>query len=232
MIDNPVPAGTPARDRKPARSTTRRGTLSRRVILDAVANTVAANGVDAVTMRGVATRLKVDPMALYRHFADKDALLTAFVDDVFAGIEAPAAPGIEGAKELVRQYFQALITHPGLVNIDIDHTASSPHQLLVAERLYRLLLDAGYDVKTAITLFDGLQRFILGSALLYPRRSELGDITEWNRVRALFRGLDPDRYPTLREVNEHVTKRSQEDIFEEWLSWVFDRVDAPTPGDH
>jgi TetR/AcrR family transcriptional regulator, tetracycline repressor protein len=222
--DQPEAKGQDGRGRK-ASPRTPRGTLTRRSILDTVARTVGDKGVVAVTMRGVATELRVDPMALYRHFKDKDSLLAAFVDDVFAGIEPPRQPGLEGAKELARQYFQVLITHPGLVNIDLGHTTGSPYQLLMAERLYQHMLDAGYDVETAHIVYSGLQRFVLGSALVYPRRSKADDVNEWNRVRDLFRALDQQQFPALHRVNEQVSKWSQQDIFEHWLNWIFDHAE-------
>jgi AcrR family transcriptional regulator len=163
-------------------------------------------------------------MALYRHFQDKDSLLAAFVDDVFAGIGPPEQPGIEGAKELARQYFRVLVAHPGLVNITLDHALNSPHQLLMGERIYRGMLDAGYDIETAVMVFSGLQRFVLGSALMYPQRTDPNNLVEWNRVRGLFRDLDPEQFPTLRRVNEHVPKLSQEEVFEHWLDWIFDQA--------
>lgn len=216
-----------ARSRGPARAATPRGTLNHRRILDAVATTVANRGVDAVTMRAVATELKVDPMALYRHFQDKDALLAAFVDDVFSEIGPPEQPGIEGAKELARQYYRALIARPGLVNITLEHAINSPHQLLMGERIYRGMLDAGYEIETAVMVFSALQRFVLGSALMYPRRTDPSNLADWNRVRGLFRDLDPEQFPTLRRVNEHVPKMSQEEVFDRWLDWIFDPAGPP-----
>ena len=216
------PAKNPSRPR--SRAATPRGTLNRRRILDAVATTVADKGVDAVTMRAIATELKVDPMALYRHFQDKDSLLAAFVDDVFAEIGPPEQSGVEGAKELARRYYQALIARPGLVIITLEHAIDSPHQLLMGERIYRGMLDAGYDIETAVMVFSGLQRFVLGSALMYPRRTDPDNSADWNRVRGLFRDLDPERFPTLRTVNEQVPKISQEEVFDRWLDWIF------TPG--
>jgi TetR/AcrR family tetracycline transcriptional repressor len=213
----------------PARAATPRGTLNRRRILDAVATTVANRGVNAVTMRAIATELKVDPMALYRHFQDKGSLLAAFVDDVFADVGPPEQSGIEGAKELARQYFRALVARPGLANITLDHAINSPHQLLMGEWIYRGMLDAGYDIETAVMVFSGLQRFVLGSALMYPRRTDPNNLADWNRVRGLFRDLDPEQFPTLRWVNEHVPKMSQEEVFGRWLDWIFDHA-GPSVG--
>ncbi|WP_250623077.1 TetR/AcrR family transcriptional regulator [Pinirhizobacter soli] len=44
-------------------------------------------GIEGLSVRKVATRAGVSPMAMYRHFADKDALLNALMDDGLAAWE-------------------------------------------------------------------------------------------------------------------------------------------------
>lgn len=45
---------------------------------------LASGGVEAVTMRKIAAGVGITPMAVYRHFADRDALLTSLADEGFA----------------------------------------------------------------------------------------------------------------------------------------------------
>ena len=54
-------------------------TATRSRILAEAADVVATEGARAVTMRGVAARVGVTPMALYRHFPGRDALIAALV---------------------------------------------------------------------------------------------------------------------------------------------------------
>lgn len=49
------------------------------------------DGVDAVTMRRVAKAVGVTPMALYRHFADRESLLNVLADSGFEELAARAA---------------------------------------------------------------------------------------------------------------------------------------------
>ena len=49
-------------------------------------------------MRKLAEVLDVAPMALYRHVANKDDLIDAMVDVVFAEIELPAAATATGGR--------------------------------------------------------------------------------------------------------------------------------------
>ena len=47
-----------------------------------------AEGVDAVTMRRVASAVGITAMAVYRHYPDRDGLLNALADDGFAELSA------------------------------------------------------------------------------------------------------------------------------------------------
>lgn len=55
----------------------------RRALLDEALAIIRADGVDGVTLRGIGARLGVSRAALYRHFADKRALLTAVATEGF-----------------------------------------------------------------------------------------------------------------------------------------------------
>ena len=55
--------------------------MTREHILSAAKVVLEREGIDGLTIRKVALRAKLSPMALYRHFADKDALLNALMED-------------------------------------------------------------------------------------------------------------------------------------------------------
>jgi len=61
--------------------------MSRDRIFEAAKAVVAEEGLAGLTIRKVAQRAGMSAMALYRHFADKDALLNALMDDGFAAWE-------------------------------------------------------------------------------------------------------------------------------------------------
>jgi len=76
-----VMAGTHLRRRKP-RVPYHHGDLRRALLVEA-ARTIRAEGIEAVTLRAVGARLGVSRTALYRHFADKSALLAAVAREGF-----------------------------------------------------------------------------------------------------------------------------------------------------
>lgn len=56
-------------------------------ILSAAKVVLENEGIEGLTIRRVAQRAELSPMALYRHFADKDALLNALMEDGIAAWE-------------------------------------------------------------------------------------------------------------------------------------------------
>jgi AcrR family transcriptional regulator len=74
-------AGSATKSRKSRRSY-HHGDL-RRGLLDEALATIRAEGVDRLTLREIGSRLGVSRTALYRHFADKRALLAAVATEGF-----------------------------------------------------------------------------------------------------------------------------------------------------
>jgi AcrR family transcriptional regulator len=64
--------------------------INRTQVLDATLDLASEAGLGAVTMRAVATRLEVTPMALYRHVGDKQGLLDGLVERLMAEITVPS----------------------------------------------------------------------------------------------------------------------------------------------
>ena len=61
--------------------------MSRDRIFAAARTVLDRDGLPGLTIRKVAQRAKLSPMALYRHFADKDALLNSLMEDGLAAWE-------------------------------------------------------------------------------------------------------------------------------------------------
>jgi len=92
------------------------GDLRRALLLEAV-RTIQAEGAAALTLRGVGDRLGVSRTALYRHFADKQALLGEVAAEGFRMLraalrEAWAPGGRRGFDEMGHAYVRFAVTHP------------------------------------------------------------------------------------------------------------------------
>ena len=68
-----------------------RGKSTAEKIVAAASRLLDREGADAVTMRRVAKAVGITPMALYRHFADREGLLNALAEAGFAQLTARVA---------------------------------------------------------------------------------------------------------------------------------------------
>lgn len=81
-------------------------------------DTIRRHGVAAVTLRGVGDELGVSRTALYRHFANKDALLAAVARDGFATLRAALLAawqdggGRRGFNQMGEAYIRFARQHP------------------------------------------------------------------------------------------------------------------------
>jgi AcrR family transcriptional regulator len=86
-------------------------------ILTAAKAVLEVDGIDGLTIRRVAQRAELSPMALYRHFADKDALLNALMEDGLAAWEKivrgiRARDSLEWLEALGEAYLDFALTQP------------------------------------------------------------------------------------------------------------------------
>ena len=110
-------AATRAAKRKPA-AAYHHGDL-RRALLAETARTIRKEGVDGVTLRAVGKRLGVSRTALYRHFADKPALLAAVAREGFQAFTrelseawAAAGGGRNGFRAMGTAYIRFAMANP------------------------------------------------------------------------------------------------------------------------
>ncbi|WP_158607965.1 TetR/AcrR family transcriptional regulator [Nocardia panacis] len=204
------------------RRRTPRGTLNKPMILDGAAAVIAEQGAEAMTMRAVATRLGVDPMALYRYFGNKAELLAALVADAHGQVPMPKAGGIEGFEQIVRDLYRVfVIDRPGLLDPALG--VSTDRSLAIMDRMLALLAEAGLPVRTAVALAGNVNRFLIGCAAVQRQPGGWEDSVEfWAQGKALL-AEDPARHPALWAAIEQAPIFSQEDVLENWLEVTLGR---------
>jgi AcrR family transcriptional regulator len=89
--------------------------LSRDLILRTALAIVDRDGLEALSMRRLATELGVEPMSLYHHIANKGALIDGVIGQVLD--EVPTFRDLSGTwqdriREAARRLRQALVDHP------------------------------------------------------------------------------------------------------------------------
>jgi AcrR family transcriptional regulator len=103
------------------------------------------SGLEAVTMRAVAGRLGITPMALYRHVADKEALLDGVLETAVAEIALPD-PSLPWDERLVRlgeAVRQTGLRHPTALALAFSRPGFTPAVRRLVDVIHRALADAG-----------------------------------------------------------------------------------------
>ena len=107
---------SPSRPRRKPRDRYHHGDL-RRALLDEALRTIQKEGVEALTLRTIGVRLGVSRTALYRHFADKRALLSAVATEGFRLlrerlVEAWGSGGAGGFNAMGVAYIRFAMANP------------------------------------------------------------------------------------------------------------------------
>src|SRR3954471_12609436 len=96
----------------------------RRGLLDEALTTIRAEGVEGLTLREIGARLGVSRTALYRHFADKAALLEAVATEGFRRFRAQllvsweaAGHGIAGLDAMGLAYVRFAVASPAYYRV-------------------------------------------------------------------------------------------------------------------
>lgn len=124
--------------------------LNRTRVVAAAVALADSEGIEAVSMRGLAEHLGVVPMALYKHVADKEDLLDGMVDALIA--EMPTAPPLpakqwqEGLRVTLLGARGVVISHAWARRIIETRTARTPAVLDHMERVTQIFLRAGFSV--------------------------------------------------------------------------------------
>lgn len=151
--------------------------IDREQIVTTALELIVADGESAVAMRPLAARLGVTPMALYRYFADRDALLLALVEKVSEEIVVPAPGGIprDTATALALCLHDFLVAHPWMIRLISTGRLASPAGLQFPEGFLTCARDAGLDDTAGFVFYRTMFATILGQATITSARRQHQD---------------------------------------------------------
>jgi len=223
----------------PVEDQDRRRQLTReRVVTEALA-VIAHDGVQALTMRRLATRLGVVPGALYRHVNNKQQLQDLVLDNVLAEVDLHLDPAMDWTNQLkllARRLRQVLEDHPGVAEILKTRDPLGPHSLALAEAFLAPLQAAGFGDREAGLAFFLLVDYTVGFAVSSPRTSineqRVRDAAIRTQLHEFFRSLPPDRFPALVALGEHVWVDNREERFTAGLDVLVDGLEQARRSPH
>ena len=197
----------------------RRPALTREQILTAALQIIDEDGVEALTMRRLGQALDRNPMAIYRHAADKDVLLDGVVALVAAELVAPrrldrnedvSEDGDHEWEAVLRRmahtFRRVALAHPHVAPLLLTRPLSGPlalrplGTLRQLEDLLELFVTAGFDPQGALhaaRLFTG---FLYGH-VLHELQDQIDNPDETDDLLRLgLHRLPLTQFPRLRSL--------------------------------
>jgi TetR/AcrR family tetracycline transcriptional repressor len=180
---------------------------------------VDEQGLDALTVRKVADEFGVTPMALYWHFANKEALLDAVGEFVVSELRLP-----DDALDLeayLREGMTALVdvmrAHPNATPLMASRLLLTDVGRDLTEATLSKLADAGYDVDRAAGVTHYAMRIAMTLVSSEPGAETAvkpAEREEALRLKlAMLASLPADRYPRLLEAAPAMVSCSDSDDY-------------------
>ena len=199
-----------------------RSGLTVRAIVDAAIALADESGLEALSMRMVADRLKVGTMSLYTHVPGKGELTDLMFDQAYGDLYAAAEPadqpgGWRGALEFIaQQNWNVLTAHPWIHEVPTMRTALGPNITRKYEIELRPLDGLGLtdvEMDSALTL---VLTHVQGTAragaeqLRTQRESGLSDQEWWRQISpTLTTVMSNTHFPLAGRVGTSVGEHFQ-----------------------
>ena len=159
-------------------------------------------GLDAFTMRRLAQSLGVRAGAMYWHFADKQDLEDAMVEEMLAGLLEPPLAGRwdERVAELCRRMAAALLRHRDGARLAVRALRPGPNGLLLSETLFATLRRACRTERATLWAAAVVGYYLLGYVTDLQATEAAKARGLVSVARSLTKRLDRKRYPQLAKI--------------------------------
>ena len=207
----------------------RRRPLSRDKVVAVAVALADKGGLESVSMRALARKSRVVPMALYKHVANKEDLLDAMVDVVFGEVDFPTGADWRTAmRQRAVSMRDALLRHRWAIGLMESRTRPGPANLRHHNLVMLILREADFPFWTAIRAYNAMDSYIYGSLL---QQQNLPFETPEEAVEMAAEIIAPpslaEEYPYLAEVVVELAKRGFDfgEEFESGLNLVLDGIE-------
>jgi AcrR family transcriptional regulator len=208
---------------------TRRRPLSRDKVVAVAVALADRGGIESVSMRALARKSRVVPMALYKHVANKEDLLDGMIDVVFGEVDFPInrADWRTAMRQRAMSMRDALLRHRWAIGLMESRTRPGPANLRHHNLVMLCLREAGFPFRTAIHAYYAMDSYIYGSLL---QQKYLPFETPEESAEVVAEMMAPpslaEEYPYLAEVVVELAKRGfdYKEEFESGLNLVLDGI--------
>src|SRR5215470_17414980 len=142
--------------------------LTRERILHVGLQLIDQWGLESFTMRKLAKALGVDPMSIYRHFENKEALLDGVADVLWSEVKLPESR--VGWEALLRSFATSLRAlahvHPHAYALLCKNQSLSLALLRLCDVALEQLQQAGFEQKRAMEILCTVSSYAMGYAMV------------------------------------------------------------------
>ncbi|MBM2615758.1 TetR/AcrR family transcriptional regulator C-terminal domain-containing protein [Actinoplanes sp. LDG1-06] len=209
--------------------TRRRTTLSREAIVAAAIAVADAEGLDAVSIRRVATDLAARAMSLYTYIERKEDLFDLMADEVAAEtlVAGELPPDWREATLAIARLERATtLRHPWLVDLVTRrsvHGHVGPNMLRHSEMSIAALDSLDADLTWKWRLMTAVADYATGFAIREIRERDAAAAGETEEIQTYLRRLaDGGNYPHLAALLDGGRPDPGDDNFERGLNWLMD----------
>jgi TetR/AcrR family tetracycline transcriptional repressor len=209
--------------REPA-ATSHRG-VTRQDVAQAAADLVAAEGLEALSVRQVARRLGVWPTTVVHHAGGRrDGLIPMLIEHLAAGVSTDL-PGDwrTQLRQLGRNIRGVALAHRGVADVLLRSGATGPQALRLADAILGALEAAGLTPDDAQDAYDVFLTYVLGSA---GRQTTATAPARWQGFEKALDRAEPGTYPVLERAASSGTGRDDDARFAGGLDLVLDAIAA------
>jgi AcrR family transcriptional regulator len=153
---------------RPQRQRREQPALSREQIVSAALRLLDADGIDALSMRKLGTRLNAGATSMYTHVANKDELIELVVDEVYGEVEAPRTGDGTGWRAAITRCAHStrstLLRHPWIVSVlgEAGVAYLGPNMLRLSEAMLAVFEEAGFSLEAADQAVNTVVAYVIG----------------------------------------------------------------------
>ena len=196
-------------------------------ILDAAATLLETEGADAFSMRRLASSLDVTPMALYKWFDNREALVDALSARVFDSLTINPDRGgpwddrvLDVAKELRAGFGRSrsilpLVTDHGQMDILMARTA---------DRILGLLAESGCTGADAVDRFRAIFWTVVGFAFSVDTNPSTPSQRVNEQLTAAVEAIGAESVPTLDAALPSITPVDPDTMFDTTMRMLIDGI--------
>jgi AcrR family transcriptional regulator len=197
--------------------------LSQELVVKTALGILAAEGIDAVSMRRVSQALDTGPASLYAHVSNKDELDELMFDRILGEVSLPTPDPdrwAEQVKEILRGQVKAMLAYPGIAKVAWRTMVPvGPNVLRHGEAVLALLRAGGLSLKQAAFAGDALSLYTKAYAyegsVWKSGEIDPADVARrGEQMTEYMNSLPPQAFPNMLQLGAFFNEETASDRFE------------------